>query len=75
MIVRNPSFSSSHGNTLTSFSMFLGLGFGKPMMSLKKASESLLDLEIVFGLHRSRLRRIRFFSSTEKRLPMSASSK
>lgn len=56
-----------HGNTLTSFSMLRGLGLGKPMMILKNSSLSGLALETVCGWKPSKLRRIRFFSSTLKR--------
>lgn len=55
------------GNTFTSFSMFLGLGFPKPMMILKKSSESAFALLTVNGLKPSRFRRMRFFSSTVNR--------
>lgn len=65
----------SQVNTLTSFSMFLGFGFGKLMMSLKNSSLLAFVLETVCGRNPSRLRRIRFFSSTVKRLPISASSR
>lgn len=56
-----------HGKTLTSFSMLRGLGFGKAMMILKNSSLSALALLTVAGRNPSRLRRIRFFSSTVKR--------
>lgn len=56
-----------HGNTLTSFSMLRGFGLGKPMMSLKKSSLSAFALETVSGWKPSKLRRIRFFSSTVNR--------
>lgn len=55
------------GNTLTSFSMLRGLGLGKDMISLKNSSLSDLALDTVKGWNPSRLRRIRFFSSTLKR--------
>jgi len=57
----------SHGNTLTSFSMFLGLGWGKFIMVLKNASEEGLFLETVWGRKPSKFRRILFFSSTVNR--------
>lgn len=62
-----------HGKTLTSFSMLRGLGAGKPMMSLKNGSESVLLLETVMGLKPSRFRRMRFFSSTVNCTPTRAS--
>jgi hypothetical protein len=52
------------GKTLTSFSMFRGFGLGKDMMSLKNSSLSALALDTVNGWKPSRLRRMRFFSST-----------
>lgn len=61
------------GNTFTSFSMFRGFGAGKPMMTLKNSSLSGFALETVSGRNPSRLRRIRFFSSTVKRTPTSDS--
>lgn len=39
-----------HGNTLTSFSILRGFGLPKPMMTLKKSSESALALLTVRGL-------------------------
>lgn len=64
-----------HGNTLTSFSIFLGFGFGNDMTSLKKSSAPDLFLDTVIGRNPSKFLRIRFFSSTENRKPTSASSK
>ena len=55
------------GNTLTSFSMLRGLGFGKPMMILKNSSLSGFAFETVRGWNPSRFRRMRFFSSTLNR--------
>lgn len=63
----------SQGNTLTSFSMFLGFGLGKPMINLKKSSEPGLLLETVMGLNPSKFRLILFFSSTVNRVPTNAS--
>jgi hypothetical protein len=62
-----------HGKTLTSFSMFLGFGFGKPMMSLKNGSASGLLFDTVIGLNPSRFLLILFFSSTLNLDPTSAS--
>src|SRR2546423_6953706 len=53
--------------------MLRGLGFGKPMIVLKKSSLSALDLETVNGLKPSKLRLMRFFSSTVKRTATSDS--
>ena len=63
------------GKTLTSFSIFRGLGLGKPMMILKNSSLSALPFETVSGWKPSRLRRIRFFSSTVNRKATSCSSR
>lgn len=67
IIFFNAGAKTFHGNTLTSFSMFRGFGFPKPIMTLKKSSESDLALLTVKGLNPSRFRRIRFFSSTVNR--------
>lgn len=67
MIFCNATDSTFHGKTLTSFSMFRGLGLGKPIMTLKNSSVSGLALETVSGLKPSKFRRMRFFSSTVKR--------
>lgn len=73
MILTSASPKLLHLNALTSFSMLRGLGCERPMTILKNASVSGFVLETVSGLRPSRLRRIRFFSSTEKRIPMRAS--
>jgi hypothetical protein len=64
-----------HENTLTSFSMLRGFGFGKPMIILKKSSLSALALDTVSGRNPSRFLRIRFFSSTVKRTFTNCSSR
>lgn len=55
------------GKTLTSFSMLRGFGLGNAMIILKNSSDSALALLTVSGWKPSRLRRMRFFSSTVKR--------
>ena len=75
IIFLNAVPNTLHGNTLTSFSIFLGFGLGNDIMSLKKSSQPSLDFDTVIGLNPSRLRRILFFSSTEKRTPTNASSR